>query len=158
MIVSISRSSPALSAPASISPLRCFVRASFKGPVRRRLPTWSARKGGVVRWVIFISMWSSSVVRGERQRDPYSAVYREGTAYGSPLSRGRPHQSLPPDLVRQLDDHPQLCPLLFFSQHIAFLGGGKSALRRQAELIERDIFCGFIDAPLDVVLRLKTSA
>src|SRR4029077_15432074 len=90
-------------------------------------------------------------------RDPYCAVHREGTAYGSPLSRRRPHQSLPPDLVRQLDNHAQLGPLLILGQHVAFFGRGEAALRRQAELIERDKFRGFFDALLDVRARLQAA-
>ena len=37
-----------------------------------------------------------------RERDPYSAVYRECTEYGSPLSRGRPNwlACFPPPLAR----------------------------------------------------------
>src|ERR1035437_7695302 len=50
MIFSISRSSTALSAAESISPLANLARASFSGAVRSRLPTMSARNGGVVRW------------------------------------------------------------------------------------------------------------
>src|SRR5450759_2237202 len=52
MIFSISRSSTALSAAESISPLARLARASFSGALRSRLPTMSARNGGAVRWVI----------------------------------------------------------------------------------------------------------
>src|SRR5579864_1399133 len=60
-----------------------------------------------------------------------------------------------PHLVRQLDDHPQLRPLLVFGEDVAFLGRGEAALRREAKLIERDIFCRFLDAPFDVGLLLQ---
>ena len=43
----------------------------------------------------------------------------------------------PPHLVRHLDDQPQLRPLLVLGQHVALLGRGEAALRRQAELVER---------------------
>src|SRR6478672_12305087 len=97
------------------------------------------------------------VVPAERSegRDPYSAVYRWYTAYGSPPARGRQPSLLPPHLVRQLDHHPELGPLLVRGQHVAFLGRGKAALRRQAKLFERDVFGRFLDAPLDVVARLQ---
>ena len=36
----------------------------------------------------------------------------------------------PPDLLRHFDRQPKLCPLLFFGEDVALLGGGKSALRR----------------------------
>src|ERR1700722_2104351 len=48
MIFSISRSSTSLRAAALISLFSRFARASFKGAVRKRLPTTSARNGGVV--------------------------------------------------------------------------------------------------------------
>src|SRR5262249_58922179 len=48
-----SRSSIALKVSASISLRACCSRAALRAGVRRRLPTWSARKGGVERWVIF---------------------------------------------------------------------------------------------------------
>src|ERR1700730_15282861 len=56
-----------------------------------------------------------------------------------------------PDLVCHLDDHPQLRPLLLFGEHITVLGRRKAALRRQAELIDGDEFCRFVDAALEFV-------
>jgi hypothetical protein len=47
----------------------------------------------------------------------------------------------------------KLRPLLVLGQHIAFLGRGKAALRRQAELIERHIFRRLLDAAFDLVAR-----
>src|SRR5450759_519615 len=49
MTRSISRSSTAFSAAASISPLARCSRPFFKAAGRNRLPTWSARNGGLVR-------------------------------------------------------------------------------------------------------------
>src|ERR1700722_13909840 len=46
---SISRSSMSVSSSALILPRARFSRASFSGAVRNRLPTWSARNGGLVR-------------------------------------------------------------------------------------------------------------
>src|ERR1700756_2119855 len=60
-------------------------------------------------------------------------------------------QTLPPHLVGDLDDRAQLRPLLALGQNISFLGRGKAALRRQAKLIERNVFRGFVDPPLDLV-------
>ena len=48
--------------------------------------------------------------------------------------------------------HAQLRPLLVLGQHIAFLGRGEAALRRQRELIRRHVFGGLADAALDVGL------
>src|SRR5947207_195935 len=49
MTAAISRSSTSLSAAASISPRSRLARASFSAAERNRLPTWSARNGGLVR-------------------------------------------------------------------------------------------------------------
>ena len=49
MTFSISRSSTALSASAPISPRWRCSRACLTGAERSRLPTWSARNGGLVR-------------------------------------------------------------------------------------------------------------
>src|SRR5215813_11257365 len=51
-IVSISRSSTALSSASGSLPASCLARASLIGAERRMLPTWSARNGGLVRAVI----------------------------------------------------------------------------------------------------------
>ena len=45
--------------------------------------------------------------------------------------------------------------MLVLGQHVAFFGRGEAALRRQAQLIERDIFGCLLDALLDVVARLQ---
>src|SRR5262245_18498297 len=60
-----------------------------------------------------------------------------------------------PDLLRGIDDHPQLRPLLLLAQHVAFLGGGKAALWREAQLLERGVFGGLVEPALDVVLLLE---
>src|ERR1041384_109054 len=119
MIFSISRSSTVFNAAASISPLTCLARASFSGAVRNRLPTWSARNGGLVRWVI--------------------------------------DALLSPDFLGQIHQQLELGPLLPLGQHIALLGRGKAALRRQAELIEPHELRRLLNAPLDIVARLEPS-
>ena len=60
-----------------------------------------------------------------------------------------------PDLVGDLDREPQLGPLLFLGEDVAFLGRGKAALRRQRELIQRREFGGLLQPALDVVLFLQ---
>ncbi len=64
----------------------------------------------------------------------------------------------PPHLVRQFRDHAQLGPLLLICEHIALFGGRKTALRRQAKLIERYVFGRFIDAALDLISRFQPPA
>src|SRR6516165_484354 len=123
MIFSISWSSTAFSAAASIWPLANLSRASLSGVVRSRLPTWSARKGGVLRCDMGFSF--------SKPRVPAQAVpvlllldFR--------LARVRTAKSaLSPNLFGQFHDHAQLGPLLLLGQHVAFLGRGKAALRRQ---------------------------
>ena len=40
-------------------------------------------------------------------------------------------------------------------KHVAFLGRGEAALRREAELVERDVFRRLVDAALELVLRFE---
>ncbi len=53
--ISISRSSTAFNCSGVISPFSRLARASFRGLERSRLPTWSARKGGLVRCIFSYS-------------------------------------------------------------------------------------------------------
>src|SRR4051812_1157732 len=52
MIFLISESSTAFSCSAVIAPVSRFARASLMAAVRRKLPTWSARKGGAVLCIL----------------------------------------------------------------------------------------------------------
>src|SRR5262249_59338903 len=54
--------------------------------------------------------------------------------------------------------HLELRPLLVFGQNIALLGGCETALRREAELIERRKLRRLLDAPLDIVLLFERAA
>src|SRR5712671_4131182 len=56
---------------------------------------------------------------------------------------------LSPHLLRHLDDHPQLRPLLVLGEYIAVLGRGEAALRRQGELIDVNEFRGLLNAALE---------
>ena len=60
----------------------------------------------------------------------------------------------PPNLVRDLDDQPQLGPLLVLGQRIAFLGRGEAALARQRKLVDVDELGRFLDPALEQVLLL----
>src|ERR1700757_1469534 len=51
MTFSISRSSTALSSAAVMAPFSRLVRASLSAAGRRKLPTWSARNGGLGRFI-----------------------------------------------------------------------------------------------------------
>src|SRR5574337_844218 len=81
-----------------------------------------------------------------------------GRASRGPVGGDDNGKLLSPDLFGEFHDHAQLRPLLVLGEHIAFLGRCEFALRRQTELVERNIFRGFIDAPLDVVFRLEAAA
>src|SRR5579862_3022905 len=59
---------------------------------------------------------------------------------------------VPPHFARDVDNHPQLGPLLLLGEIIAFLGRSEAALRRQAELVERDVLRRLIDPPLESIL------
>src|SRR3954463_9564012 len=60
-----------------------------------------------------------------------------------------------PHLVRQVHNHAQLGPLLVLAQQVAFFCRGEAALRREAELLWRDVFGGLVNAALEVVCFLK---
>src|SRR2546429_4674997 len=62
---------------------------------------------------------------------------------------------LSPHLLGDLDDHAQLLPLLLLGEHVAVLGGGETALRRERELLEVDEFRRLVDAALDRVLAFE---
>ena len=57
-------------------------------------------------------------------------------------------------LIEEMERDPNV---FLLGEDIAFFGGSKAALRRQAQLIERHIFRRFIDPSLDVVFRLEAS-
>src|SRR5262249_11094657 len=102
---SISASSISFSAAAVMVPAACFARACVRRAGRRKLPTWSARNGGLVRCIC-----------------------------------------LPPDFVGDLDDQPQLGPLLLLGERIALLGRGEAAPTGQAELVEARVLRRLLDA------------
>src|SRR5437660_874957 len=85
------------------------------------------RSGRLEGWLQTSAPWPSFETRG------FAALLR---------MRSTPH------LVRQRDDHPELGPLLVLAQQVALLGRGKAALRREAELVRSDVFCGLVDAAL----------
>src|SRR5262245_41941232 len=154
MTRSISRSSTALSSTAPISPLACFSRASFSAAGRSRLPTWSARNGGLVRCMVapfgvvitVISELSSPRIRSRVLPEigtlgahvDYSR-HAMGTHIPEPVVMGPRFRGddiefldrslLSPHLIGHLHDPPQLRPLLLLREDIAFLGRGEAALR-----------------------------
>ena len=52
----------------------------------------------------------------------------------------------------------ELRPLLVLGEHVALDGRGEAALRREAELLERRVLRGLLDAALQLVLRLELAA
>src|SRR5271167_157342 len=66
--------------------------------------------------------------------------------------------SAAPDLVGGLDDQAQLRDLVLAREEIALDGGGKAALRRQAELVQVDIPRGLLDTALQHVFVLELGA
>src|SRR5690349_14506147 len=118
--------------PRSMS-AACSLSLSF--PFRSS--TWRDRYSPWRSWCICIK---GLVERFPRKRESRS------NALG-PRPRGR--AASPPNFVGQLDDHPQLGPLLVLGKHIAFFGGSETALRRQAQLFERRELGRFLDAAFD---------
>ena len=64
----------------------------------------------------------------------------------------RNSRRLSPDVPGRLDDKRQLLLLVVHGDRIAHEVAGKAALRAQAQLIERQVFRGLVDPPLDDVL------
>src|SRR5215469_7197832 len=60
-----------------------------------------------------------------------------------------------PHLTRSFDDEAQFGFLLLDRQSVAFDGRGKAALRAEAELVERHVFRGLVDAALQIVLAFE---
>src|SRR5499427_10424993 len=63
-----------------------------------------------------------------------------------------------PDLLRGLNDQPELVPLLLLAEVVALLGGGEAALRGQAQLVDVHEPRGVLDPPLQLVLALQIAA
>src|SRR6266508_5428923 len=76
-----------------------------------------------------------------------------GAALDLSARASRFRRSSVPDLPGGLDDQAQLGDLLVVAEHVALDGGGEAALRREAELLERDELGGVVDAPLEVNVR-----
>src|SRR5271168_3928123 len=63
--------------------------------------------------------------------------------------------SIAPDFAGGLDDEAELSHLLVVSQRVALGGRGEAALAGQADLVQRHVLGGFVDAALEVVLGLQ---
>src|SRR3982074_2359223 len=112
MTRSISRSSTALRSAALISPLARFPRACFNDAGRRRLPTWSARNGALVRFMVSLP----DILRDERVANSEWMTRRLLALLATRYSL---LAFLAPDLVGDLHDAPQLRPLLVLGQDTA---------------------------------------
>ena len=64
---------------------------------------------------------------------------------------GRARRALVPHGARRVDDEPQLRPLLVLGDHIAFHHRSEAALRREREVLERNVLRRLFDAPGDRV-------
>ena len=69
-------------------------------------------------------------------------------------SRGRLDLSPVPNLPGDGGNQLEFAPLLFFGQRIAVPRGGKTALRAERKLLQRQGVCGLIDLSHDLVARL----
>src|ERR1700722_487162 len=78
-----------------------------------------------------------------------SILFRGSAATFPSPSSGRDSTSTP-DLIGELDDHRELRPLLRLGERVAVFGGGETALRRQAELVDIDELRRLLDAALEL--------
>src|SRR5215831_11551133 len=108
MTFSISRSSTALSS-AAVAPFSRLVRASLSAAGRRKLPTWSARNGGLVRFI-------DPAPRGNRPRAKARRPRRR-----QPQNDGR---IVPPAEVGQIPSSAEGGPAGSTSPPAARSGGG----------------------------------
>src|SRR6266540_3964611 len=60
-----------------------------------------------------------------------------------------------PDFLGDLDDQPQLRPLVVLREEVALDRRREAALRRQTELLERRVLGRLFDPPLQLFLRLE---
>src|SRR3990167_3345788 len=74
-----------------------------------------------------------------------------GSERGGPAARSQ----AAPHLARQLDAERELRPLIPDGHVVALDGRGETALRADAELVERDVPGRLVEAPLEVVLLLE---
>src|SRR5206468_10476421 len=75
-----------------------------------------------------------------------------------PMPEPAARSDLGPDLRRNLDDQTQLGPLLLLRQGVALDRRRESALRGEAELVDRRVLRRNLDAALELVLRLELAA
>ena len=75
-------------------------------------------------------------------------------------SRTRRHLqtlALFPNALGNALDQRDLCPLFVLSQLVANLAAGKATLRRQIQVLERNILCSLVNTLNDGILILKLS-
>src|SRR6516162_602051 len=116
MIFSISRSSTALSSAAVMAPFSRLARASLSAAGRRKLPTWSARNGGLVRFI-------DPAPTGKRPRAKARQPRRR-----QPQNDGR---IVPPAEVGQIPSSPGGGPAGSMSASAARSGGGDAEMALQ---------------------------
>src|SRR5215475_9506338 len=130
MAFSISRSSTALSAAASISPHSRLPRASFSAAGRNRLPTWSARKGGLAR--------CTGVLFGRKSYGPRRKICdpRDAAKAGAWMERST---------NREQSSHAMGYPATDWS------GLLRRAARRHRQLLQNEVVLDEIVRHIDVV-------
>src|SRR5262249_26314839 len=134
-------SSIAFSCSASSCLVSRLARASFNAGERSRLPTWSARKGGLVRCMTTVPKGANGEWRMANRKAPFAI-----------------RASSPPNLVSQLHHLAHLGPLLLLGEDVALLGRGEAALRAKRELLKRRELRRLVDAAFDSVLALERAA
>src|ERR1017187_4091557 len=75
-----------------------------------------------------------------------------------PAAASDPSLASAPHLCRSLHDQLQLGHLLLVAERVSLHRRGEPALRRQAQLLDRDVARGLLDPPLEQILALQLAA
>ena len=134
-------------------PWRASTRASLSAAGRNRLPTWSARNGGLVRAVteprspsVMAGMSRRMPASGHPDREPAPSSRSRTTCCHRPTLRRRARRSCAASPTAP--PRPARCPPRSRRSRIAATG----------RTVERGEFRRLVDAPLDVVLLLQRAA
>lgn len=101
---------------------------------------------------------SISSIHVDSRQPPHFVKYLESILsrtdhhpYGYIGAYSIPIYELLPDLFRDFFNKSKLAPLLLLGQVVAFFRGGEAALRAQANPVQVDVLCRFLDPFQDVL-------
>src|SRR5258707_335938 len=145
---------------------RCWILFAARARRRsatawRRLECTGTTCGAASSWLAQFTLPGKPDRTVARRYPQTSRAVSTKTTPAIPSLRGpsrlrRPRLS--PDFAGRLDDEPQLGGLLVHGECVALHRRRKTALRTQAELLERNESRRFVDPPLECVLALDRAA